>query len=337
MEISKFKSQLLVAYEQVKASRRRVQSVLVKLRWSIPGTLQSLLETLRSVENILRKALRNSHDAIVVMDHGSRKFRLQLSNSFELGAEHLRQAQNGFARLRRSVAERLQRLREVLRSAENGLRKTAGSFRDASVEMKRGIRKLGSQLSSAFEQEASRLRRAQSALGGLVNRVIEKPRRLRQELDARENELRELVASSLDAVVVTNDNHRLVAANPKALELLGVSEKNLGSFSLGVFFLHGPNLGFDGTGSPFINRRETRGKCKIRRLDGSLQLAECVFVANFVPFRNLCRFYDVTPQECQAHICHKVQAGPRQYVNAQPRGAHSDNNPRPFQNVTIQV
>jgi len=118
MEILKFKSQLFVAFEQVTAPRRHVQSVLVKLKKSVHGTLHSF--------------------------------------------------------------------QAALRLAENGLQ-------------------------------------AHGTLRGLLDRVIERRRRLRQEMRARENELRELLANSLDAIVVTNLNRRFVAANPKALELFGVS------------------------------------------------------------------------------------------------------------------
>lgn len=377
MEISKFKSQLFVAFEQGTAPRRRVQTGLVKLRRIILGTLQSLQSALRYVENglwnaagnsrgaivatereirrfgsqlsngfgqrtirlgraritlaslartgaygsqrlrealrlsenLLRKALGDSRGAIVAMSHGSRKFKRRLSNVSEHGMEHLRRAENMFSRMRKSTAEKLQNLPEVFRPVGNGLLKAARNSHSGIVLVNRSIGKSRAKLSGAFEQEVASLRRAQSTLRGLVNRVIEKPRTVRQELHEKENELRDLLASSLDAIVVTNDKRRFVAANRKALELFGVSEKNLGSFTIDVFFLNGPKLGFGGRALPFAGRQERHSRCKIRRLDGSLRFAECAFVANFVPFRHLCRFYEVTPQNRQATFVGRFKPG----------------------------
>jgi len=105
--------------------------------------------------------------------------------------------------------------------------------------------------------------------------------------------LRKLLASSLDAIVVTNVDRRFVAANPKALDLFGVSEANMKKFTIDAFLSHGQTLSFAGRGSPFIRREKRDGECKIRRLDGSLRAAEYIFVANFVPNRHLCRFRNV--------------------------------------------
>jgi len=120
--------------------------------------------------------------------------------------------------------------------------------------------------------------------------VADKSRRLPQALRARENDLRELLASSLDAIVVTNVGRRFVAANQKALDLFGVSQTNMRQFAIDAFLADDQILFFDGNGLPFVRREARHGECRIRRLDGSLRLTEYIFVANFVPFRHLCRF-----------------------------------------------
>ena len=86
---------------------------------------------------------------------------------------------------------------------------------------------------------------------------------------------------------------RLVAANPKALDLFGVSETNLKKFTIDAFLSGNEILYFNGNGSPFKGRVEKHGECKIRRLDGSSRVAEYVFVANFAPYQHLCRFCNV--------------------------------------------
>jgi len=156
------------------------------------------------------------------------------------------------------------------------------------------IAKFKSRLFIVLEHMAIQLQRAQNKFTGLGRSVAEKPRRLREALRDRDNGLRKLLASYHDAIVVTNDDHRFVAASPKALDLFGISETNMREFTIDAFLPDGQMLGFKADGTPFVRREERHGKCKIRRLDGSVRVAEYVFVTNFVPFRHLSRFHDIT-------------------------------------------
>ena len=146
------------------------------------------------------------------------------------------------------------------------------------------------QLFATSEHVAPHPRQAQNALATRGRNVAE---RLQQAVRARENDLRKLLASSLDAIVVTNGDRRFVAANPKALDLFGISEANMREFTIDAFVPYGQILDFDGTGPPFIRQKERSGNCNIRRLDGGLRVAEYIFVANFVPRRHLCRFLKI--------------------------------------------
>jgi PAS domain S-box-containing protein len=134
------------------------------------------------------------------------------------------------------------------------------------------IIKFRSQLFHVSEQVTVDLRLAQNTLR-LPRSAVDRSRRLQKALRARENDLRKLLASSPDAIVVTNVNRRFVAANPKGLNLFGVSEANLKKFTIDAFLSHGHILSFSGHGSPFIRREKRHGECKIRRLDGSLRVA----------------------------------------------------------------
>lgn len=158
------------------------------------------------------------------------------------------------------------------------------------------ISKFRSGLFVACEQMAVHLQRAQNILVRLVKSFAETHRRLQETLREREDGLRKLIASSPDAIVVTNADHRLVAANPKALDLFGISEANMGKFTLDAFLPHEQILDFDGNGPPFMKREERHGKCKVRRLDGSLRITEYTFVTNFAGRRHLSRFHDVAPK-----------------------------------------
>ncbi len=152
------------------------------------------------------------------------------------------------------------------------------------------ITKYRSQLFAASEQAIEYLRHAQNTLTKLGRTVADKPRRLQEALHARENDLRDLLASSRDPIVVTDVGWRFVAANPQGLDLFGVSETNMRMFNIDAFIRIGQMSYLDANGSPFIGRTESHGQCTIKRLDGSLRLAEYVFAANFVPYRHLCRF-----------------------------------------------
>jgi PAS domain S-box-containing protein len=156
------------------------------------------------------------------------------------------------------------------------------------------ITKFRSGLFIAFEQMSVHLQRAQNTLTRLVKSFAEKHRRLQEALREREDGLRRLLASSPDAIVVTNADHRLVAANPRALALFGISAANMGKFTIDAFLPHEQILDFDGNGPHFTKRKERRGKCSIRRLDGSLRIAEYTFVTNFAGRRHLSTFHDVT-------------------------------------------
>jgi PAS domain-containing protein len=149
------------------------------------------------------------------------------------------------------------------------------------------ITNFSSHLFGALEQATVDLRRALNTLTEPGKNVLEKTRRLQEARRERENDLQELLASSVDAVVVSDVDRRFVAANPNALHLFGVSEANMTQFTIDAFLLESEILYFDGNDLPFISRGETQGECKIRRLTGSQRIAEYIFVANFVPFRHL--------------------------------------------------
>jgi PAS domain-containing protein len=186
-------------------------------------------------------------------------------------------------RLRRS----LNQLTERAMNAVEKMRELLAGSLDAAVVANAKIAKFISQLLVPLKQAPARFRQAQELLTERGKNVLEKTRSLQEARRARESDLRELLASSVDAVVVTNVDRRFIAANPVALHLFGVSETNITQFTIDAFLLEGEILHLDGNGLPFISREETQGECKIRRLTGRLRIADYIFVANFVPFRHL--------------------------------------------------
>ena len=218
------------------------------------------------------------------------KYKSELFSAWGQVTGYLRQAQNGLLSLGRSEAGRV---RDAIRARANDLRDLLASSHDAMVATGCKIAKCRSQLFAAPERVTAHLRQAQNTLGRLGRSVVEKPRRLQKVLRSRENNLRKLLAGSLDAIVMMDVDRRFVAANPKALDLFGVSEANMKKFAIDAFLSRRETLYFNGNGSPFKGREERHGECMIRRLDGGLRVAEYIFVANFVPYRHLCRFRNV--------------------------------------------
>jgi len=157
------------------------------------------------------------------------------------------------------------------------------------------ITKFSSQLFVGLEQVAVQLQRAQTTLVRIGRSVAEKRQRIQVAFRERDNDLQKLIASSPDAIVVTNGDHRFVAANLKALDLFGISEANMRNFTIDAFLPISQVLHFDADGPPFLKREERHGKCRIRSLDGSFRVVEYIFVANFAPLRHVSRFRDVTP------------------------------------------
>jgi PAS domain S-box-containing protein len=217
-----------------------------------------------------------------------RSQRLIASEQFTL---HVRQTQNLLAKARASVANRSRGLHEAIRATTNDLRNWRESILEAIVVSSRTVSKFRSQLSVALEPVIVHLRAAQNALGRLRTNVVNKPRRLDDAIRAREKDLPRLLESSPDAIVLVNPGLRFVAANRKALDLFGISAKNMEMFAMDAFLPRGQIFpARDEKTAPFITRKQWHGECQIRRLDGSLRVAEFIFLANYLPFLHLCMF-----------------------------------------------
>jgi PAS domain S-box-containing protein len=204
---------------------------------------------------------------------------------------HLRQALNTLTERGKNLLEKTQRLQEARRARVNHLRELLASSLDAIVVTNGKIIKFSSQF-VASKEVTVHLRRALNTLTERGKNVLEKAQRLQEARRARVNDLRKLLANSLDAIVVTNGDGRLVYANPKALDLFGVSELNMSKFTIDTFLSHCQILEL--RLKWFVIRRDERyGKCKISRLDGSLRVAQYILVANVIPRRYLYIFLNV--------------------------------------------
>ena len=274
--LTKFRVRLSVRMEQAKAHIQREESALKRLEVSVAAAQRVVQESLRAWAKELRKFPASSRDVIGAANARICEFGAPFSLRMEQANIRRLQIQKTLKKLGESIVEGL---REAVRAREKHLRKVVASSRDAIVVTNGKITRLGVKQAKVHLQQ---LQNTITKLGGSVDRP--------QNLRARERDLRKLLTSSLDAVIVTSVNRRLISANQKALSLFGISETNMTMFSLDAFFSRHQVLSFDETGVPFISRREKRGQCEIKRMDGSLQTADYIFIPNYMPFVHLCRF-----------------------------------------------
>ena len=214
------------------------------------------------------------------------KFRSQLFIALERVAEVL--CQTTHSALERTATEGRRLAGEAFHLSRSHLQRLVTISRNAAVATKDKIIR---RAFAGLGEVAIRIERAQDMLQRLRRSAASLPTKLQQDRRARENDLRELLANSPDAIIVTDTNRRLIGANPKALVLFGVSEANMRHFTIDIFLSRRQVPESEGNGSPF---RTKYGRCEIRRLDGSLRVAECCFFAYFIPRRHVYKFRNVT-------------------------------------------
>jgi len=149
------------------------------------------------------------------------------------------------------------------------------------------------QLFVALDRITVHLHRAQKKLVRLGRSLIDQARRL-QARHTKDDDFGKCLQDFHYATVVANGDGRLVYANPKALDLFGVSELNIKNFSIDTFLSHSRILELRRKWF-LVAQNERYGKCKISRLDGSSRVAEYVLVDDVIRRLHLYRFLDVAP------------------------------------------
>jgi PAS domain-containing protein/uroporphyrinogen-III synthase len=240
---------------------------------------RSLGETVHARKYYWPELRKGGAVVIVVTSVGIAKSRAYLAELSEWTSVHLRQA-------RQALASDKQKMEKVVAARKADLE---AGYAAAMVATNRGLKKVGAQIHIPLKYGTRSIQRAGYKVANAGREIASKPRRIREARKTRENDLLNLIATSLDAIVVTDDEHRFVTANTNALQLFGVSYANIRNFTLDSFVANGQVAGFNGRGAS-----KKKGNCKIRRLDGNVRLAEYEFTANYVPFRHLCIFRSAT-------------------------------------------
>jgi PAS domain S-box-containing protein len=127
---------------------------------------------------------------------------------------------------------------------------------------------------------------ATGAVGGLlVSRYDVRARRRHGRLSRRERQFRAVFEGTLDALVITDDEGRYVAANPAAADLFGLPRSELVGMHVGDF------LDAD---EPFGDGDRRRGEIELRRPDGEVRTVAFAATANVLPGHHLSALHDVT-------------------------------------------
>src|SRR6516164_9604492 len=106
---------------------------------------------------------------------------------------------------------------------------------DSVVSMVENVNQFTERLIIELKQIKIPLQLAHRAITKLVRGVADKRRRFRETLQARENDLQNLLTTSFDAIDVTDGDRRFVAANSMALDLFGMSQRNITMFTMDAF------------------------------------------------------------------------------------------------------
>ena len=297
-KISRFRERLLVLAHQAEAYFRQAYEHSAKLAARVAEKGRMLREQIRSRLPIVleqtRTHLRQAHEhsAKVTARVAEKRRMLQeriesrLPIALEQAKGSFREVHDHSTKLAASATDRQRKLREALRLKENNLHALLADALGRGLEASRSVRGHETRFPAALKQAKVRFRQAENKFKKLASNVVGKPKK------PRENDLQQLLSSSQDAVVVTSVDHRFVAANPRALSLFGISERNMKMFTIDAFLSRRQIPLFDEIGASFTSGKERCGECEIRRLDGSSGVAEYIFVANYVPFLHVCRFHN---------------------------------------------
>src|SRR3954469_17229920 len=113
-------------------------------------------------------------------------------------------------------------------------------------------------------------------------------------LKEREQELRALFDSALDAMLIADDFGNYVEANPAACELFGLSKEELRKSKVADFVEPGREPEVMQAWREFLEQGEQKGVFRLYRRDGTIRELEFTAKANILPGRHLSILRDVT-------------------------------------------
>jgi len=116
-----------------------------------------------------------------------------------------------------------------------------------------------------------------------------------QALDATEREYKSVFDSTLDGILILDDQARCVDANPAALTLLGTDHDELVGRSIESFFAGSDD--FQESWKRFLNRTYDHSEARLLRCDGRTVFVEYTARANFLPSRHVTVLRDISQRK----------------------------------------
>ena len=128
--------------------------------------------------------------------------------------------------------------------------------------------------------------------GLLISRYDLRARSRHRRLSERERQFRAVFEGTLDALVVTDDSGRYVAANPAAADLFGLDRSELIGKQVSDFTPDDADV--DEQWAAFLDDGCQRGEFDLVRADGEARTVAFAATANVLPGRHLSALRDVT-------------------------------------------
>lgn len=288
MENNEIKSQLLVELKRVSGRLQRVKDTLD--RWQ-SVTAERLRHVRYRSEDDLREELRT---AIMAANERITRLRSQVASGSKQVKPYFQKVQDTAVSLGKRAVDELEIARQEW---PNRLRRIRIVSRGAADEVNERVSRLGLRLAGTSKMVAANLEMALSTITNWGRVIVDLPKRLRETRRARETDLRDLLARSVEPLAVTDESRRLVAANPSALDLFGISDFNMKHFTIDAFLAKAeiPDIHTAVFLSAGQGERLRLPQCMIRRLDGRLRVAQYQLVSEILPHRHLYKFQNVGP------------------------------------------
>ncbi|MGZ8562980.1 MAG: diguanylate cyclase domain-containing protein, partial [Candidatus Limnocylindria bacterium] len=143
-------------------------------------------------------------------------------------------------------------------------------------------------------------------IGTVTGMLFDKVRLQAAAAADRERELRAIIDTTSDALLVANDEREYVAANPAACRMLGLPLDELLGRRIDDFIPGADGLAIEEAWREFLDVGSQRGEIGLRRPDGTEIVVDFAAVARHLPGRHLSILRDIperkaTEQQLQRH------------------------------------
>ena len=145
-------------------------------------------------------------------------------------------------------------------------------------------------------------------------------RRAREAVTAREHQLKTMIDSAHDAILVADDDAIYIEANPAACDLLGLPREALIGRSVREFLE--PNFDFDKSWKAFREQKRERGELRLVRPDGGIRYVEYTSTVDFLPGRHVAFMRDITDRKRAEEALRRSEELFRFVTTASPVGIY---------------